>query len=83
MVGQQFIELSSDADVVSVHKFACVYIMQLMEKILFVDMSNILVPCVFFSLLSDFDQAGTYTLRMLHALHQLIENCVEPIMHNP
>ncbi|KAA0037384.1 serine/threonine-protein phosphatase 7 long form-like protein [Cucumis melo var. makuwa] len=57
---EQFQELPPDADVVSVERYACAYILQLIEGFLFADKSNTLVHCMFFPLLFDFDQAGTY-----------------------
>ncbi|KAA0065899.1 serine/threonine-protein phosphatase 7 long form-like protein [Cucumis melo var. makuwa] len=59
-LAEQFEELSPDADVVSVQRYARAYIMQLIGGFLFVDKSNTLVHCMFLQFIFDFDQAGTY-----------------------
>ena len=60
MVGRIVHRIPLDADVVSVQRYACAYIMKLIGGFLFADKSNTLVHCMFLPLLDDFDQAGTY-----------------------
>ena len=59
-LAEQFTELPSDADVVSVQRYALAYIMQLIEDFLFADKSNNLVHCMLLLLLINFDQTDTY-----------------------
>ena len=57
---EQFEELPPDADVVSVQRYARIYIMQLIGGFLFADKSNTLVHCMFLQFIFNFDQVGTY-----------------------
>ncbi|KAL0540517.1 hypothetical protein IC582_020525 [Cucumis melo] len=60
-LAKQFTVLPPDADVVTIQRYARAYIMQLIGGCLFADKSNTLVHCMFLPLLSDFDEAGTYS----------------------
>ncbi|KAA0065833.1 serine/threonine-protein phosphatase 7 long form-like protein [Cucumis melo var. makuwa] len=57
---KQFVELSPDADVVSVQRYVHVYILQLIGGFMFANKSNTLVLCMFLPLLINFDYASTY-----------------------
>ncbi|XP_008444031.1 serine/threonine-protein phosphatase 7 long form homolog [Cucumis melo] len=59
-LAEQFEELPSDVDVVSVQRYARAYIMQLIGGFLFAYKSNTLVHCMFLKFVFDFNQVGTY-----------------------
>ena len=59
-LAEQFQELPPNADIVSVHRYARAYIMQLIGGFLFADKLNTLVHCMFLQFIFDFEQVGTY-----------------------
>ncbi|TYK21956.1 serine/threonine-protein phosphatase 7 long form-like protein [Cucumis melo var. makuwa] len=59
-LAEQFEELPSDVDVVSVQGYARAYIIQLIGGFLFAYKSNTLVHCMFLKFVFDFNQVGTY-----------------------